>query len=74
MSMKSITINKLQTEISRVMREVEAGEVYEVMRYSKPLAYLVPKQSFDSLKSGENCKACVEDLRKISKQIGEHNH
>lgn len=67
--MKSITINKLQTEISRVMREVEEGEVYEVMRYSKPLAYIVPKGNFDKLKSGENCKACVEDLRKISNKL-----
>lgn len=67
--MKSITINKLQTEISRVMREVENGEVYEVLRYSKPLGYLVPKKSFDTLKSGENCKACVSDLRKIANKI-----
>lgn len=67
--MKSITVNKLQTDISKVLREVEAGEAYEVMRYSKPLAYLVSKESFDRLKSGENCKACVEDLRKITKKL-----
>lgn len=67
--MKSITINKLQTELSKVMREVEAGEAYEVMRYSKPIAYLVSKDSYEKLKSGENCKACVEDLRQISKKL-----
>lgn len=67
--MKSITTNKLQNDISKIIKEVEAGEVYEVMRYSKPMAYLVSKESFDKLKNGENCRACVEDLRKISKQI-----
>lgn len=69
MCMKSISINKLQTEISRVMREVEDGEVFEVMRYSKPIAFVVSKESFDKLKSGENCKACVSDLRKIANKI-----
>lgn len=67
--MKRITVNKLQSEISRILKEVEGGEVYEVMRYSTPLAYLVSKESFDKLKTGENCKACVEDLRKIAHKV-----
>ena len=67
--MKSITINKLQSEISKVVKDVEAGEVYQVMRYSKPLAYLVSKDGYERLKSHENCKACMEDLRKITKKL-----
>lgn len=72
--MKKITINKLQTEISKVMQDVVTGEVYEVSRYSTPVAYLVPKDDYEKLKSGENCKKCMEDLRKIAKKIGGHNH
>ncbi|OQB06229.1 MAG: hypothetical protein BWY19_00384 [bacterium ADurb.Bin212] len=67
--MKRITTNKLQNELSKVIRETEEGEVYEVMRYSTPVAYLVPKDCYDKLVSGENCKKCVEDLRKITKRL-----
>ena len=69
--MKRITTNKLQTEISKVIKDVEAGEVYEVMRYSTPLAYLVSKSDYEKLKSGENCKKCMEDLREITKKLKE---
>ncbi len=67
--MKRITTNKLQTEISKVIKDVDSGEVYEVMRYSTPLAYLISKNDYEKLKSGENCKKCIEDLRRISRQI-----
>lgn len=67
--MKRITINKLQTEISRIVQEVADGETYQVMRYSTPLAYLVSKNDYEKLKSGENCKRCMEDLRKIATKI-----
>jgi prevent-host-death family protein len=66
--MKSINVNELQNKISQVMREVEAGEVYQVSRYSKPLAFLVPKKEFESI-SGEGCKKCVSDLRNIANKL-----
>jgi len=64
--MKNINVNELQNQISKIMREVEAGEVYQVSRYSKPVAYLLPKEEFKSAVSGSGCKKCVEDLRKIT--------
>lgn len=67
--MKSITINKLQNDISKVVREVEEGETFEVMRYSKPLAYLISIEEYEKLKSGENCRECVKDLREITKRL-----
>jgi prevent-host-death family protein len=67
--MKRITTNKLQNELSKVIRETEEGEVYEVMRYSTPVAYLVPKDCYEKLVGGENCKKCMEDLRKIAAKI-----
>ena len=66
--MKNINVNELQNKISQVMRDVEAGEIYEVSRYSKPVGYLIPKEKFAAF-SGDGCKKCIEDLRKIAKKI-----
>lgn len=67
--MKSISSNELQDQISKVIREVEAGEVYQINRYSKSVAYLVSKEEFEKLVTGSECKACMQDLRKIAKKI-----
>jgi prevent-host-death family protein len=67
---KNVNVNELQNQISKIMREVEGGEVFEVSRYSKPIAYLVPKEEFENSISGVKCKKCLEDLRKIAKKIG----
>lgn len=69
--MEKITINKLQNEISSVVREIEGGAVYEVLRYSKPVAYLVPVEEYEKLKAGEDCKKCVTELRSIAHKIGD---
>lgn len=67
--MKNITTNKLQNDLSKVIKEVEAGEVYEVSRYAKPVAYLVSKKEFESMVEGQGCKSCMQDLRKIANKI-----
>ena len=67
--MKSITINKLQNDISKVIKEVSEGEVYEIMRYSESQAFLISREHYEQLQSGQNCKACVDDLRKITKKL-----
>ncbi len=69
--MKKITTNELQNHLSKIIKEVEAGEIYEVNRYSKSVAYLVSKEEFENLISGSGCKACLQDLRKIAKKINE---
>ncbi len=66
--MKNISTNKLQTDLSKVIKEVEGGEVYQVARYSKPVAYLVSRKKYEDLVSGENCKQCVQELRQIAKK------
>ncbi|MFA7244067.1 MAG: type II toxin-antitoxin system prevent-host-death family antitoxin [Patescibacteria group bacterium] len=63
--MKNINVNELQNNISKVLKEVEDGDVFEVVRYSKPVAYLISKSDFDNLSKQENCKKCVSDLRKV---------
>lgn len=67
--MKQINVNELQNKISKVMREVEGGEIYQVSRYSKPVAFLIPQKEYLSTISGEGCKECVSDLRNIAKKF-----
>ncbi|OGD65521.1 hypothetical protein A2215_02605 [Candidatus Berkelbacteria bacterium RIFOXYA2_FULL_43_10] len=67
--MEKITVNKLQSGVSKIIREVETGEVYEVNRYSKKVAYLIPADKFDDLLTGASCKKCVEELRDIKRKI-----
>ncbi len=69
MVMKQINVNQLQNQISKIVREVEAGEIYQVSRYSKPVAYLLPEEEFEAAVSGSGCKACMADLRKITKAL-----
>jgi prevent-host-death family protein len=67
--MKQITTNELQDQLSKIIKEVETGEVYQVSRYSKAVAYLVSKEDFEKLAQGSDCKKCVQDLRKIADTI-----
>ena len=67
--MKKITTNELQAKLSKIIKEVEAGEVYEINRYSKSVAFLVSRDEFEKLISGSECKACMKDLRKIADKI-----
>jgi prevent-host-death family protein len=67
--MKNISTNQLQNQLSKIIKEVEGGEVYEVARYSKPVAFLISKEKYDELIGGQECKKCVIDLRKLAKEI-----
>jgi len=69
--MKTININEFQAQISRVIRSVEAGETYEVMRYSRPVAVIVPKGEHKTGKSG--CDLCREKLDKIMTKLENSN-
>lgn len=63
---KNINVNELQANISKVLQNTQEGEIYQIMRYSKPIAVVLSYNNFLQLR-GE-CKNCVEDLRKILKQ------
>jgi prevent-host-death family protein len=67
--MKNISTNKLQNDLSKIIKEVEKDEVYQVSRYSKPVAYLISKNQFEELVAGSDCKKCVADLRKIANKV-----
>lgn len=65
MKNKNINVYSLQANISKILKETEKGSVYEVMRYSKPVAVLVSYKNY--LKLRGECKECIEDLRKLLK-------
>lgn len=62
--MKTININQLQAQISRVMKDVEGGESYEVMRYSRPVAVIRPKNA-EAFETNGQCHECLAKLDRI---------
>lgn len=63
---KTINVNELQAQISKVLKDVQDGETYEVMRYSDPFAVVLSYENY--LKLRGECKRCIDDLRKIAKK------
>lgn len=64
MNTKNINVNELQAQISQVLKDVQDGDVYEVMRYSEPFAVVLSYEQYLMLK-GE-CKQCILELRKVA--------
>lgn len=63
---KTVTVNKLQSDVSKIIKDVEKGEAYHVMRYSKPVAVLISASEYECL-TGE-CRGCMKELlREIKK-------
>jgi prevent-host-death family protein len=67
--METININQLQDRASKIIRQIEKGDVVEVVRYSKPVAYLIGRDDYLRLVEQTQCKKCVEDLREIAKNV-----
>ena len=65
--MKNINVNELQSEISSVLKDVQKGNAYQVMRYSEPVAVVLSYEDYLNLK-GE-CRECIKDLRKIARRV-----
>lgn len=63
---KTINVNELQANISEVLQTVQKGEIYEVMRYSEPVAVVLSYEDYRKLR-GE-CKRCIDDLRNIARK------
>ena len=69
MTTKTINVNELQAKISSILKEVQKNTIYEVIRYSDPIAVVLSYEDYVRLR-GE-CKRCVEDLRKIAFKVKE---
>lgn len=62
MNKKTISIHEMQAQASKIIKDVEAGSSYQVMRYSKPVARIISEKEYQCL-TGE-CRGCVQDLVK----------
>lgn len=59
-NIKSVNINILQAQASQIVKDVEKGKTYKIMRYSQPVAVLMSQEQYECL-TGE-CRGCVQQL------------
>jgi len=64
--LKIININELQSQASKVIKNVQDGEIYEVMKYSEPAAVVISFEEYEKLKGG--CRHCVEEIKSLIKK------
>ena len=69
--MKTININEFQSAISKIIKSVEKGDDYEVIRYSKPVAVVLSSKKYDKLlqeliELKGSCRNCVAELKKVN--------
>lgn len=62
---KTINVHELQAKASQVIKDVQDGNIYEVMRYSEPAAVIIPYDTYEELKGG--CRHCVDEIKSIIK-------
>ena len=67
MNTKNVNVNELQSKLSQVLKDVQDGDVYEVMRYSEPFAVVLSYENYLMLK-GE-CKKCIKELREVAELV-----
>lgn len=60
----TVNIRELQADASKVVKRAERGEVFEVMRYSHPVAVLLSVNEYHNLH--QECRGCVEHWRKVT--------
>jgi prevent-host-death family protein len=70
--MKSININELQSQISKIIKLVEKGEDFEIIRYSHPVAVVLSSEKYQEMQEEINelrgsCRKCVDEFKKLKK-------
>lgn len=65
-NIKTINVNELQAQASQVIKETSEGTVFEVMKYSRPSAVIIPYSKYQELKG--NCRHCIEEIKEIIKR------
>lgn len=66
---KFINVNELQNKTSEIIRDLEKGKNYVVLRYSDPVGVLISYHDYKKLQNLESnfvheCKACLSAGRK----------
>lgn len=71
--MKSVNINELQASLSKIIKLVEKGDEFEVVRYSKPVAVVLSSKKYEKLlqeliELKGSCRKCVDEFKRIRKK------
>jgi prevent-host-death family protein len=69
---KNININEFQSAISKIIKSVEKGDDYEVIRYSKPVAVVLSSKKYEKMlqeliELKGSCRHCVEEFKRLKK-------
>jgi len=57
---KTVSVHQLQAKASSIIKDVEKGQTYKIMRYSQPAAVLISQEEYECL-TGE-CRGCIKQL------------
>lgn len=55
-----VTVHELQAKASKIVKDVQSGSIYKVLRYSQPVAVVMSIDEYECL-VGE-CKGCIKDF------------
>jgi prevent-host-death family protein len=72
--MKSININELQSNLSGVIKLVEKGDDFEVVRYSKTVAVVLSSKKYEQITQElielkSSCRHCVSEFVKAKSKL-----
>ena len=68
---RNVNVNELQTNVSHIVKDVEAGQIYRVMRYSQPAAVLIPYEDYENLRG--NCQKCMGEVKESLRKLEARN-
>jgi PHD/YefM family antitoxin component YafN of YafNO toxin-antitoxin module len=62
--LKYVNVNELQSNISKIVKDVHSGCVYKVMRYSEPQAVVISNHDYEKIQAHlqeleGSCRKCV---------------
>lgn len=68
-----INVNELQNETPKIIKDLEEGKNFVLLRYSKPVGVLVGYDEYEKILKSleghvEECKACIKDFKVAAKK------
>lgn len=68
MDQEFVNVNELQNETPKIVKGLESGKKFILMRYSKPVGVLLGYEEYEKIiksLSGhvEECKGCIKDYK-----------
>lgn len=57
-----VNVNQLQSKASYIIKEANKGQIFEIVRYSKPQAVIISSEEYECLTG--KCHDCVKSFIK----------